>query len=524
MHRETLRHPLAASALALAAAVSCGAPDSPRGPQPRGAMAGEPAPATAPRVADRTPDPQAPGELSPAPGTPLTDEVLAIHCAGPEGLEDCAPEAFGATFRDSLPWLEAHRDEVEAHWLGALERSHAYAYGLAWLRSEPALPLLRARLLADRYFYGWESDHPEDLEVRLRDDQYPHHLAYILAIERISGRELADAVALTAEERDRLIAETLRQPADTEADADVARWLLLKLLRPERPIEAVTAIAPTIFADGCWEARASTIEAALAACRTARDHGDAWQRRLCRCDPKEIIQVRTVDPIAYYYYPDGCGGAGPTPLAAWRACTIHRLQWRARGIADDCSCPERGPSPVLGPYARSARVRGRETYDDPATNVFLDPERGWWLDAQGEPPCFVAGTAVATPEGPRPIESLRPGDRVLARAPGANDGVIATVLRVKTRRTSELVHLTLGGGRTITTTPNHPFYAPRTGAWIDAGDLGAGDEVLARGPGGALTALEVAAATRRDEDAEVFGISVSPPNTYFAADVLVHNY
>ncbi|MCB9701204.1 MAG: Hint domain-containing protein [Myxococcales bacterium] len=521
MHLESIRLPLATWTLALAAAVSCGAPDSPRGPT-LGAIEGDSASATERRRPDAPTDLQPPGGPAAAPGVPLTDEALASRCAGPEGLEDCAPDAFGETFQDSIPWLEAHRGEVEARWLRALEGSHAYAYGLAWLRSQDALPLLRARLLADRYFYGWETDHPEDLDVRLRDEQYPHHLAYILAIERISGRELADAVDLRPEEADRLIAETLRQPADS--DADVARWLLLKLLRPERPVEAAVAIAPTAFADGCWEARASTIAAALAACRAARAHGDAWQRRLCRCDPDEIIEVGVSDPVAYYYYPEGCGGAGPTPLAAWRACTVNQLEYRARGYEEECSCPERGATPVLGPYVRSKRVRGRESYDDPEVNVFLDPVRGWWLDAHGDPPCFVAGTAVATPEGPRPIESLRPGDRVLAQAPGASEGVIATVLRVKTRRTSALVRLTLAGGRTITTTPNHPFYVPHTDAWIDAGDLRSGDEVLTRDPEGALTTIAIEATARREEDAEVHGISVSPPNTYFAGDVLVHNY
>lgn len=35
-----------------------------------------------------------------------------------------------------------------------------------------------------------------------------------------------------------------------------------------------------------------------------------------------------------------------------------------------------------------------------------------------EPPCFVAGTPIDTPQGPRPVESLRVGDRVLTRDHG----------------------------------------------------------------------------------------------------------
>lgn len=35
-----------------------------------------------------------------------------------------------------------------------------------------------------------------------------------------------------------------------------------------------------------------------------------------------------------------------------------------------------------------------------------------------EPPCFVSGTPIDTPWGPRPVETLRPGDRVLTRDNG----------------------------------------------------------------------------------------------------------
>jgi hypothetical protein len=35
-----------------------------------------------------------------------------------------------------------------------------------------------------------------------------------------------------------------------------------------------------------------------------------------------------------------------------------------------------------------------------------------------EMPCFAAGTAIATPQGPRPVERIRPGDRVLTRDNG----------------------------------------------------------------------------------------------------------
>jgi VCBS repeat-containing protein len=35
------------------------------------------------------------------------------------------------------------------------------------------------------------------------------------------------------------------------------------------------------------------------------------------------------------------------------------------------------------------------------------------INGQDEPPCFTSGTLIDTPQGPRPVESLRPGDAVL---------------------------------------------------------------------------------------------------------------
>ena len=133
--------------------------------------------------------------------------------------------------------LARERTAVEDRLMAALApNSEGYyakygaAYLLADLKCHRALPVLRQALLKDRYFYGWEGPDYGTAEAYADDTQYSHHLAYIAAIERISGKPIAEAVALTDEERRALEAEAARAKPTTEDTAPwVAKWLLAKL-------------------------------------------------------------------------------------------------------------------------------------------------------------------------------------------------------------------------------------------------------------------------------------------------------
>lgn len=108
---------------------------------------------------------------------------------------------------------------------------------------------------------------------------------------------------------------------------------------------------------------------------------------------------------------------------------------------------------------------------------------GWcmiWEHEKGKKPrtgsCFAAGTPVLTPDGPRTIESLRPGDRVLTGdgSPGAERvGVIRSTHQSESPRTLRLVV----NGEAIVTTPGHPFWKNGEG-WTRAADLAPGDQLL----------------------------------------------
>lgn len=70
--------------------------------------------------------------------------------------------------------------------------------------------------------------------------------------------------------------------------------------------------------------------------------------------------------------------------------------------------------------------------------------------------CFPAGTAVETPRGPVPIESIRPGDMVLTVKPGGWIVRRRVVRLIAKRRRNRLLKITHTAG-TITCTENHKF-------------------------------------------------------------------
>jgi hypothetical protein len=89
-----------------------------------------------------------------------------------------------------------------------------------------ALPLLRAHLLTPRRFYGWEGPDYSTLEAYLEDNQFPYGMAYLEAVEALTGKPLDLAVRLTQAELDQL--ESLAKNRDSEF-CYWALWMQRKL-------------------------------------------------------------------------------------------------------------------------------------------------------------------------------------------------------------------------------------------------------------------------------------------------------
>lgn len=87
--------------------------------------------------------------------------------------------------------------------------------------------------------------------------------------------------------------------------------------------------------------------------------------------------------------------------------------------------------------------------------------------------CFAAGTAVHTADGVRPIESIRPGDRVLSQDTGTGSLAYRPVLAA--HRTPDVATMRVTtDDETITTTTYHRFWVAGQG-WKMARELEPGD-------------------------------------------------
>ena len=132
--------------------------------------------------------------------------------------------------------------------------------------------------------------------------------------------------------------------------------------------------------------------------------------------------------------------------------------------------------------------------------------------------CFAAGTAVQTPDGPRPIETLRAGDGIMTADGSDQEARPGTILSVERSEAVGTLRLVLDGEE-IVTTAGHPFWRPGRG-WTPAGDLRPHDEVLGRGGPARVGAVE------SREAATVWNLTVADGSAYFVGrlGLLVHDF
>jgi hypothetical protein len=132
--------------------------------------------------------------------------------------------------------------------------------------------------------------------------------------------------------------------------------------------------------------------------------------------------------------------------------------------------------------------------------------------------CFLPGTLVHTPSGPRPIEALRPGDRVCAFDVDGSAEDVSTVLSCMESPATRIVEVVVGAAA-IRCTPMHPFWVLGEG-WRSAGTLAAGAALRTK-----EDSVRIESVSECDGEFRVFNLEVSGHHNYFVGEsaVLVHN-
>ena len=132
--------------------------------------------------------------------------------------------------------------------------------------------------------------------------------------------------------------------------------------------------------------------------------------------------------------------------------------------------------------------------------------------------CFAAGTVVSTLDGPRAIESIQVGDRVLAQDTTTGTMAFQPVVAVHRNRPSPTFRIDIDG-ETIVATGIHRFWKAGKG-WTMARDLKPGDPI--RVIGGVAAVKSVAA----DAVVPVYNLDVAESRDFFVGSkgFLVHDF
>lgn len=131
--------------------------------------------------------------------------------------------------------------------------------------------------------------------------------------------------------------------------------------------------------------------------------------------------------------------------------------------------------------------------------------------------CFLAGTLVRTEAGLAPIESLRPGDRVLAQDQETGELAYKVALRTTVRPPAKMIRITTGKHEVVSTL-GHPFWVDGHG-WKMAKEMTTGDLLHSLGGAMSIDKLEPAG------EEKAYNLVVDDFNTYFVGPqgLLVHD-
>jgi RHS repeat-associated protein len=134
--------------------------------------------------------------------------------------------------------------------------------------------------------------------------------------------------------------------------------------------------------------------------------------------------------------------------------------------------------------------------------------------------CFIAGTIIMTDAGEKPIENIKPGDKVWTYNIESGAQELAEVPNNFSRSAQDFVRLYFAGD-SVTCTLEHPFYVDKD--WAAAERLKAGDSLFCYG--GAKLAIDSVYKFHTDTATAVYNLEAAGNHNYYVAKtkVLAHN-
>jgi hypothetical protein len=132
--------------------------------------------------------------------------------------------------------------------------------------------------------------------------------------------------------------------------------------------------------------------------------------------------------------------------------------------------------------------------------------------------CFAAGTLVQTILGPRTIEAIEVGDRVLSQNPSTGELSYRPVLVTHRNGPAATLRIAING-ETVVATGIHRFWKAGTG-WTMARDLQPGDRLRMVGDSGSIQSIEPGATQM------VYNLDIAENRTFLvgSAGLLVHDF
>ena len=132
--------------------------------------------------------------------------------------------------------------------------------------------------------------------------------------------------------------------------------------------------------------------------------------------------------------------------------------------------------------------------------------------------CFPAGTLIRTPQGQVSVETLAPGNPLLAMDPERR--IVRTQVDELLLTRSRVIRIETDRG-ILRTTNEHPLRR-MNGDFAAAGELKTGDRVLAWANGTLMPAM-VLRSSFEEREQQVYNLRTTWPHTFLAGDFVVHN-